>query len=208
MPTAPTIPPMSPDAACYARGTPPRPSPAPPTCSPDSAGSSSPPDFRPYGQARPNPRKSPTTPGPATPTPHNSETREPEQSPEIPAAIGPQRRLQLGGVPPPGHDVRVGVLLVPSGTVQVIDQALSALSARRGDLPDHRTASGNVTGMPSTSPDCRAVQRNAFRRSPGELSGRPPLPRRGVPRGAGSRRRTEEDPRNAARSRSASPPPG
>src|ERR1035441_632303 len=74
-PATPTIPPTSPGAACYARGTPPRPSPAPPTCSPGSAASSSPPDFRPYGQARPHPRKSPTTPGPATPSPHNSETR-------------------------------------------------------------------------------------------------------------------------------------
>src|SRR6266581_4496415 len=69
------IPPTSPGAACYAPGTPPRPSPAPPTCSPGSAASSSPPDFPPYGQARPHPDKSPTTPGPATPSPHNSETR-------------------------------------------------------------------------------------------------------------------------------------
>src|SRR6266568_2548531 len=69
------IPPTSPGAACYAPGTPPRPSPAPPTCSPGSATSSSPPDFPPYGQARPHPDKSPTTPGPATPSPHNSETR-------------------------------------------------------------------------------------------------------------------------------------
>src|SRR6266851_8766845 len=66
---------MSPDAACYARGTPPRPSPAPPTCSPGSAASSSPHDFPPYGRVRPHPDKSPTTPGPATSSPHNSETR-------------------------------------------------------------------------------------------------------------------------------------
>src|ERR1017187_277517 len=85
MPATPTIPPMSPGAACYARGTPPRPSPAPPTCSPDSAASSSPPDFRPYGQARPHPDKSPTTPGPATPSPPNSETRGLRAYREIPA---------------------------------------------------------------------------------------------------------------------------
>ena len=71
----PTTPPMSTGAACYARGTPPRPNPAPPTCSPGSAASSSPPGFLSYGQARPHPAKSPATPGPATPSRHNSETR-------------------------------------------------------------------------------------------------------------------------------------
>ena len=62
-------------AAWLARGTPPRPSPAPPTCSPGSAASSSPPGFLPYGQTRTHPDKSPATPGPATPSRHNSETR-------------------------------------------------------------------------------------------------------------------------------------
>ena len=73
----PAIPPMSDGAAWPARGTPPRPSPAPPACSPGSAASSSPPGFLPSGQARPHPGKSPATPGPATPSRHNSETRVP-----------------------------------------------------------------------------------------------------------------------------------
>jgi len=57
--------------------------------------------------------------------------QQPEQPPEIPVAIRPQRRLELGGMAPPGDDVRVGVLLGPPGTEQVIDQSPDALSAAR-----------------------------------------------------------------------------
>ena len=66
-------------------------------------------------------------------------------------AISPQRRLELGRVPPPGHDVWVSIFLAPSGTEQVIDKPLDPLPARRGDLPDHRTV----------LPECRTGRRTA-----------------------------------------------
>ena len=58
-----------------ARGTRPRSSRHPPTCSPGCAASSSRADFPPYAQARTGLNKSATTPGPATPPPPSSETR-------------------------------------------------------------------------------------------------------------------------------------
>lgn len=62
--------------------------------------------------------------------------QQPEQPPEVPAAIRPQRRLEIGGMPPPGDKVRIGMLLSP-GTEQVVDQPLDPLSTRRGDEPRH-----------------------------------------------------------------------
>ena len=93
----------------------------------------------------------------------------PSQPPEIPPAVLAQRRLQLGGVPPPGDDVRVGVLLVPPGAVQVVDQRLDALSARRADLPYHRNAFPDFTARPSGLAECIPRVRNAFRLSPKSL---------------------------------------
>ena len=72
-----------------------------------------------------------------------------EQAPEVPLPVLAQRRLQLGGVPPPGDDVRIGVLLPASRAVQIVDQWLDPISARRGDLPDHRDTFRNATGMRS-----------------------------------------------------------
>ena len=63
---------------------------------------------------------------------------QPVQAPEVPAAVGAERRLQFGRVAPPGDDVRIGVLLVPAGAEQVVDQPLDPLPARFDDLPDHR----------------------------------------------------------------------
>ena len=96
--------------------------------------------------------------------------QQPEQTPEIPPAVLAQRRLQLGRVPPARDDMRVGVLLPPPGTVQVVDERLDALPARRADLPDHRHAFRNpatgrfhVSGMHSASqPESIPRVRNAF----------------------------------------------
>ena len=57
------------------------------------------------------------------------------QAPEVPPAAWAQRRFELGRVPPSGDDVRVGVLLVPAGPVQVADEASGPLSAEH--LSDH-----------------------------------------------------------------------
>src|SRR6516225_7561346 len=106
-------------------------------------------------------------------------------------------------MPPPGDDVRVRMLLPPSGTEQVIDQRLDPLATRRGDLPDHpplpehRTRGGMLRGPPECVPQIT-----------GEPSGLPPPPHRAVPRAAGSPRHRAADPRNAGRWHSASPPPG
>ena len=59
------------------------------------------------------------------------------QPAELAAAVIAQRWFQLGRVPPPGDDVRVGVLRVPSRPEQVVDQSFHALPVRT-DLPDHR----------------------------------------------------------------------
>lgn len=51
-------------------------------------------------------------------------------------AIGTHWRFQLGGVPPPGDNVRVGVLRAPARPEQVVDQPGDSFPART-DLPDH-----------------------------------------------------------------------
>jgi len=62
--------------------------------------------------------------------------QQPGQAAKVPAAIGPQRRLQLGRVPPPGDQVRVAVLLAPARPIQVVQQPGDPLPARDADLPD------------------------------------------------------------------------
>ena len=148
--------------------------------------------------------------------------QQPEQTPEIPPAILAQRRLQLGRVPPARDNVRVGVLLPPSGTVQVVDERLDALPTRRADLPDHRRAIPDPATGRSSSAECipRAIW-TVFRvcgmpSRPAECippvtgvpSGFLPRPRQGVPRAGSSPRRTGRDHQNADRSHSASLPPG
>src|SRR5216684_4423871 len=125
---------MSPGAACYARGTPPRPSPAPPTCSPGSAASSSPHDFPPYGRVRPHPDKSPTTPGPATPSPHNSETRDSHAERHLHGHLEQPRTTAPGRTssPTPSH-------LRHAGTNQA-ERSGNDLTTRR--RPPHHRSSG------------------------------------------------------------------
>ena len=94
------------------------------------------------------------------------------QPPEIPPAVLAQRRLQLSRVPPARDDMGVGVLLPPPGTVQVMDERLDTLPARRADLPDHAHAFRNPAAVPSGLPEWipRAARR-AFRQS-GSIPGR------------------------------------
>ena len=179
--------------------------------------------------------------------------QQPEQPPEIPCPVRAQRRLQLGRVPPPRDDMRIGVLLVPAGAVQVVDQAfapLAALVRAVRDLPDHRGAASRGH-VPATGP--RPGPRSADPADRPPDAGRPPVcrgpppagpgpvpaqrttvpgaadhprrtgchpdvtgpscgsvPRRhpAVPRGAGTPARPGPARRDAARSRSASRPPG
>ena len=55
---------------------------------------------------------------------------------EVAATIRAQRRLQLGGVPPAGDEVRIRVRLVAARSVQVVDQASYAVPTC-ADLADH-----------------------------------------------------------------------
>jgi hypothetical protein len=86
--------------------------------------------------------------------------------------------VQLGGVPPSGDEVRVGVLLAAAGAEEIVDQPADPLPARITDLPDHRSR----LRICSAAASSRSARRM--------LSAR-----RGEVR------------RNSARSRSASPPP-
>lgn len=56
-------------------------------------------------------------------------------------------------MPPPRDNVRISMLLPPPRTIQVINQPLHAPSARRGDLPDHRTLIQTVRGTRSAPPE-------------------------------------------------------
>ena len=51
-------------------------------------------------------------------------------------AVRAQRRLQLGRVPPPGDQVRIGVLLAPPRPEEVVEQSRDGSPAEH--LPDHR----------------------------------------------------------------------
>ena len=62
--------------------------------------------------------------------------QQPVELAEVPVAVGAQRGLEFGGVPPSGDQVRVGVLLVAARAEQVVDQAGDAAAAR-ADLADH-----------------------------------------------------------------------
>ena len=109
--------------------------------------------------------------------------QQPGQPTEIPPAVLAQRRLQLSRVAPAREDMRVGVLLPPPRTVQVIDERLDVLPARRGDLPDHAHAFRKLPPIPSGLPEeipsavrdsfrCAETvprRRNAFRLSPESL---------------------------------------
>ena len=64
--------------------------------------------------------------------------QQPVQLAEVPGAVRAQRRLQLGRMTPARDDMRVAVLLMTTGTVQVVDQRLYPDPARRADLPNHR----------------------------------------------------------------------
>jgi hypothetical protein len=89
--------------------------------------------------------------------------QQPVQRPEIPAAIGAQRRLQSGRVPLPGHDVRVGVLLVPARPVQVADQPVRPCSAEH--LPDHRRRLRTISAAASSRSALRKLSAAYGRRS-------------------------------------------
>ena len=114
--------------------------------------------------------------------------QQPGQRGEVPLSVRPQRRFEAGRMPPARDDMGIGVFLVAAGTEQVIQQRFDVLPARVADLPDHP-----VTAAASLAPGPCAQRRQ---------------PRRCDQRGGCSRRRSRAGPRQAARWRSASRPPG
>ncbi len=86
------------------------------------------------------------------------------QAPEVPPAAGPQWRLELGGVPPPGDDVRVGVLGMPARTVEVVDEPVGPLAAE--NLSDHGSLFRSSSATESRRRALRALSAAYGTRSP------------------------------------------
>src|SRR6266702_4482911 len=125
MPASATTPPTSACAACSARGTGPSVNPPSPTCSPSSAASSSRPDSPPSAQPAPRTIKSRTTPGPATPPPHNPETRGGRRMRQLGRHLLPAGQLHGGGRRRWQGDGTLGLWLCPlpppePGTLSIV----------------------------------------------------------------------------------------
>ena len=80
--------------------------------------------------------------------------QQPAQLTEVTGAVRAQRRLELGRVPPPGDQVRVGVFFPAAGPEQVIDQPGDPLAARIADLRDHRSLRRISSAAASSLPPC------------------------------------------------------
>jgi hypothetical protein len=88
------------------------------------------------------------------------------QAAEVAAAVRAQRRLQLGRVPPPGDQMRIGVLLAPPRPEQIPDQPADPRPARIADLGDHRSLL-RISSVAASSRSARRRLSAAYgRRSP------------------------------------------